>query len=95
MAHIDHKEGTYSIPANSSTPFTFWWGRDSKDPNEYFDVAISPVFDPKHPTMEPLLEQSKSRYWDPRPGMGDVLILTLQNRNTFAVNFIANHVRIY
>jgi hypothetical protein len=92
---LEHKVGTYSIPATSSQDFTFWWGRDSKDPNEYFDVSISPVFDPGHTAPEPLVELSRSVYWDSRPGMGDVLILKLENRNRFAVNFVANHVRIY
>jgi hypothetical protein len=95
MANIDHKEGAYSIQAHASTAFTFWWGSGSKDPNEYFVVSISPKFDPQNPAMQPLLEQSRSRYWDARPGMGDVLILTLHNPTPFAVNFMANHVRIY
>lgn len=95
MANIDHKEGTYSIPASSSESFTFWWGRDSRDPNEYFNVSISPLFDPRHTAMEPLVEESRSVYWDARPGIGDVLVLRLQNRNNFPVSFVANHVRIY
>ena len=62
MANIDHKEGAYSIQAHASTAFTFWWGSGSKDPNEYFVVSISPKFDPQNPAMQPLLEQSRSRY---------------------------------
>ena len=95
MANVDYKEGTYSIPASSSKEFTFWWGRDSRAPNEYFDVSIAPQFDRRHTAMEPLLEQSRSVYWDDRPGIGVVLILTLQNPNNFPVDFVANHVRIY
>jgi hypothetical protein len=49
MANTDHKQGTYSIPANSSQQFTFWWGRDSKAPNEFFDVSIAPHHDKSHP----------------------------------------------
>ena len=44
-ANIDYKDGGYSIPALSSQHFTFWWGRDSKAPNEYFNVSISPTLD--------------------------------------------------
>jgi hypothetical protein len=95
MAHIDYKEGSYSIAASESKDFTFWWGRDSHAPNEYFNVSIAPQFDTQHPAMEPLVEQSRAIYHDPRPGVGVVLVLTLQNRNRFAVNFVANHVRIY
>jgi len=34
-------------------------------------------------------------YWDHRLGVGVVLELTLQNRNSFSATFEANHVRIY
>jgi len=95
MASIDYKEGTYSIPASSSKVFTFWWGRDSHATKEYFNVSIAPQVDSHHTTMEPLVEQSRAVYHDPRPGVGEVLVLTLQNRNNFQVNFVANHVRIY
>jgi hypothetical protein len=95
MANIDHKQGTYTIAANSSESFTFWWGRDSKCPNEFFDVTISPHFDKAHENMQPIQQTGRATYWDHRPGMGDVLILTLQNPNGFAVTFEANHVRIY
>jgi hypothetical protein len=95
MANIDHKQGTYTIAANSSQAFTFWWGRDSKAPNEFFDVSIAPHFDNSRSAMEPLLETGRSVTWDHRPGVGVVLELTLQNRNGFAVKFEANHVRIY
>jgi hypothetical protein len=39
---IERKEGPYSAPANKSTSFTFRWGRDSKDPNQYFDCLDIP-----------------------------------------------------
>ena len=95
MANIDHKQGTYTIAANSSQVFTFWWGRDSKAPNEFFDVSVAPHFDKSHSTMEPLRETGRAVTWDQRPGVGVMLELTLQNRNGFAVTFEANHVRIY
>ena len=94
MANVDHKQGTYSIPANSSEQFTFWWGRDSKAPNEFFDVSIAPHFI-KSQQMQPLQQTGKAVVWDSRPGVGVVLLLTLQNPNGFAVTFEANHVRIY
>jgi hypothetical protein len=45
MANIDHKHGTYSILANASQQYTFLRGRDSKAPNEFFDVSIAPHLD--------------------------------------------------
>ncbi|WP_298374385.1 hypothetical protein [uncultured Bradyrhizobium sp.] len=95
MANIDHKQGTYTIAANSSQPFTFWWGKDSKAPNEFFDVSIAPHFEKNRTSMEPLHETDRAVYWDHRGGVGVVLILTLQNSNNFPVTFEANHVRIY
>jgi hypothetical protein len=95
MASIDYKHGTYTIAANSSEQFTFWWGRDSKAPNEFFDVSIAPHFDKAHTAMEPLQQTGKAVTWDSRGGVGVVLLLTLQNPNGFAVTFEANHVRIY
>ncbi len=94
MATVDHKQGTYSIAANSSQQFTFWWGKDSKAPNEFFDVSIAPHFI-KNTVMQPLHETAKSVVWDSRGGVGVVILLTLQNPNGFAVSFEANHVRIY
>lgn len=95
MANIDHKQGTYSIPANARQQYTFWWGRDSKAPNEFFDVSIAPHLDKDHRNMEPLRQTDRSVVWDPRGGVGVVLFLTLQNPNSFPVTFEANHVRIY
>lgn len=92
---IEHKRATYTIDPNKQDTFTFWWGRDSKAPNEFFDVSISPHFDAGHSSPEPLIETSRATYWDPRPGMGVVLVLTLQNRNNFKVSFEANHIRVY
>ncbi len=95
MANIDHKQGTYSIPANASQQYTFWWGRDSKAPNEFFDVSIAPHLDKNHRDMQPLRQTDRATVWDPRGGVGVVLLLTLQNPNSFPVTFEANHVRIY
>jgi hypothetical protein len=95
MANIDHKQGTYTIPANASQQYTFWWGRDSKAPNEFFDVSIAPHHDKDRRTMEPLRQTDRSVVWDLRGGVGVVLFITLQNPNSFAVTFEANHVRIY
>lgn len=83
MANIDHKQGTYSIPANSSQQYTFWWGRDSKAPNEFFDVSIAPHLDRNHSMMEPLHETDRAVYWDHRGGVGVVLILTLRIATIF------------
>lgn len=92
MANIDYKEGGYSIPALASQQFTFWWGKGTKAPKEYFDVSISPEVDKEHPELKPLVEAKKEVYNQD----GQVYLnLTLRNENNFAVNFIANHVRIY
>ncbi len=45
--------------------------------------------------MEPLVQTGRAVYWDSRGGVGVVLLLTLQNPNSFPVTFEANHVRIY
>jgi sugar lactone lactonase YvrE len=39
--------------------------------------------------------RDKAVYWDPRPGMGIVILLTVHNPNNFRVTFEANHVRVY
>jgi hypothetical protein len=76
--------------------FTFWWGRDSKAPNEYFDVFVSPEFDPKHTGMSPLIEEQRAIGHDTSEGAGRVILfLTLRNNNNFPIKFVANHVRIY
>ncbi|CCD99947.1 hypothetical protein [Bradyrhizobium sp. STM 3809] len=95
MANIDYKRGTYSIPAHATQQFTFWWGRDSKTPDEFFDVSIAPHFDKNHRAMEPLRQTARTVVWDTTAGVGTVLTWTLQNPNNFPVTFEANHVRIY
>jgi hypothetical protein len=96
MATTDYKHGSYSIAALSSQTFTFWWGRDSKAPNEYFDVFVSPEFDPKHTGMSPLIEEQRAISHDTSEGAGRIILfLTLRNNNNFPIKFVANHVRIY
>jgi hypothetical protein len=96
MANTDYKEGGYSIAALSTQQFTFWWGRDSKGPHEYFDVFVSPELNRQHPVMKPLIEEHREYYFDGSEGPGrHVLLLTLRNNNDFIINFVANHVRIY
>ena len=96
MANLEYKVGDYQITANSPpTKFTFWWGRDSRAPHEYFDVSISPKFNNEHRDGGPLVELKREVYHDPRPGVGVVLVLTLQNNNPFSIDFTANHVRVY
>jgi hypothetical protein len=70
-------------------------GTGFESTNKFFDVSIAPRLDRNHSMMEPLHETDRAVYWDHRGGVGVVLILTLQNRNTFPVTFVANHVRIY
>ena len=96
---IDYKHAGYTIhPATREKPtttFTFWWGRDSKAPDEFFDVSIAPQFDAKHPNMRALEIKGKSLDWSPEAGQGVVMNLTVENPNSFDVTFQANHVRIY
>lgn len=94
MPSIDYKTGGYSIPANKPQTFTFWWGDGSHAPNEYFDVFISPELPSNQKEMQALVEVSRTIYFNPSVAQ-PVLELTLNNPNSFAVTFIANHVRIY
>jgi hypothetical protein len=95
MASIEYKEGSYSIAPPSNQQFTFWWGRNSKAPHEFFDVSITPD-NFKETPMKPLIEEKREVYLDTSEGPGRVVLsLTLRNENNFAVNFMANHVRIY
>jgi hypothetical protein len=95
MATIEYKDGAYSIAPQSNQTFTFWWGRNSKAPHEYFDVSITPD-NFKETPMKPLIQEQKRVYLDTSEGPARVVIaLTLRNENNFAVDFLANHVRIY
>jgi hypothetical protein len=96
MAKIDYKDGSYSIAALSTQQYTFWWGRNSAAPHQFFDVSISPELSLRQITMKPLIQEKKETGFDSSEGAGRVILyLTLRNENNFAVTFFANHVRIY
>ncbi len=69
MANIDYKDGGYSIPALSSQHFTFWWGRDSKAPNEYFNVSISPTLNSAN---LPLVEEKEKLFMPAGKALGEL-----------------------
>ena len=58
-------------------------------------MFVAPELDPKHGEMMPLIEEERQMTWDTGASIGSVLYLTLRINNRFAVNFSANHVRIY
>jgi hypothetical protein len=87
MPSVELKTGEYTIPANTTKEFTFWWGSNVL-PAEYFDVSIEP--NQKIFNMTPLIEERRERA--PRQPM---LIVTLRNNNNFAVDFFANHIRVH
>jgi hypothetical protein len=89
----EYKHGTYSIAAGATQEYTFWWGKGSKAPNEFFDVSIAPHLSKQE--MQPIQQTGRATYWDHRGGVGVVLILTLHNPNNVEVTFEANHVHIY
>lgn len=98
----DYKKGSYTIAAQSTEQFSFWWsqGQDEHNGAQYFDVSIAPQYDTRNPSMRPLLEVKKESAYVAGPTMDDkrarrVLYLTLQNDNAFPVTFWANHVRVY
>jgi hypothetical protein len=82
-----YKDGGYTIEANQTQSFSFWWGEGVDTHHNYFDVSISPQ--PSSVPMTPLVQVEKSVVWS-APNI--VLIITLRNDNPFPVNFIANHV---
>jgi hypothetical protein len=95
MASIDYKEAGYSIAANQSHRFSFWWGNDSIGSKEYFNVSIAPTL-----ASEGLLlvEEKREIMYVSGDGKGparEVLYLTLRNDNDVPVHFVANHIRIY
>ncbi len=92
---LEYKRGGYSIPALSTETFTFWWGNGSDNPNEYFDVFVSPENDRRHSTIQPLAVVAKQIGYDTTDSFKVIMFLTLQSNNDFAVNFIANHIRVY
>ncbi len=92
MANIELKTGEYTIPARKTQEFTFWWGSNSV-PTEYFDVSIEP--NPKIPNIIPLIEERREITLFNGSPRQPMLIVTLRNNNDFAVDFFANHVRVY
>jgi hypothetical protein len=95
MASIDYKEGSYSIAANQSHRFSFWWGTDSNGSKEYFNVSIAPTGASENLLL--LEEKREIMYVKDKDGKGpprEVLYLTLRNDNDVPVHFLANHVRI-
>ena len=93
---VEYKAGGYSIAAMSKKSFTFWWGAGAEE-HEYFNVSIAP--DPNFAgTLVPLIEvQREIGLYEGTDGTPrqTMLILTLQNNNTTAVSFTANHIRVH
>ena len=93
MANVRIKMGGYTIHAQKTEEFTFWWGDDYL-PASYFDVSIEPNADGLG--MIPLIEER--RQVTTIAPSGDVrqpmLILTLRNNNHFDVPFFANHILV-
>ena len=92
MANVDHKVGTYTIPAHSTKEFFFWWGSDAI-PASYFDVSIEP--NPKIFDMSPLIEERRAVTMYGEAPRQPMLIMTLRNNNNFDVDFFANHIRVH
>jgi hypothetical protein len=93
MANVDLLSGDYTITANSTQDFTFWWpGATLK---EFFDVSISTRAPNVNPSVVPLIEVQRKRTVEREGGLLYVLILTLRNDNAFDVDFSANHVRVH
>ena len=92
MPNVELKTGEYTIRAHTSQEFTFWWGSDAV-PASYFDVSIEP--NPKVFNMVPLIEERRLVTLFNGAPRQPMLILTLRNNNNFAVDFFANHVRVY
>jgi hypothetical protein len=92
MANVELKSGGYTIPALTTQEFTFWWGSDAL-PTAYFDVSIEP--NPKIFNIIPLIEVKREITLFSGAPRQPQLILTLRNNNDFAVDFFANHVRVY
>jgi hypothetical protein len=97
MADVKRLTGEYTILANSSRVFTFWWPADSDLDKAYFDVSITPKFDFIHTEITPLIEVKRERtlfFDDSNSLINKTLFLTVQNDNDFPVTFLAAHVLI-
>jgi hypothetical protein len=89
---VEYKSGEYKINPGVPAVFTFWWG-DGAEENEYFDVSIAP--DPNFANLTPLVEVKREiAIYEGMPRQ-TMILLTLQNPNTSAVNFVANHIRAH
>jgi hypothetical protein len=92
MADVQVKSGGYTIPAQTSQDFTFWWGPDYL-PTAYFNVSIEP--NAEGLDMIPLIEERRQITTIADHGRRQpMLILTLRNDNNFDVPFFANHIRV-
>jgi hypothetical protein len=93
MANVRIKSGGYTILAQKTEEFSFWWGADYF-PAGYFDVSIEP--NAEGLDMIPLIEER--RQVTTIAPSGDVrqpmLILTLRNNNKFDVPFFAYHILV-
>jgi hypothetical protein len=92
MPNVELKTGVYTVPALTTQEFTFWWGSDAL-PAAYFDVSIEP--NPKIFDIIPLIEERRQITLFNGAPRQPMLIVTLRNNNNFAVEFFANHVRVY
>ncbi len=92
MANVETKSGIYTIPALTTQEFTFWWGSNAV-PTAYFHVSIEP--NPNVFNIIPLIEEKREITLFNGAPRQPMLILTLRNNNHFAVEFFANHVRVY
>ena len=97
MADVHRLTGEYTIPAQSTQVFTFWWPADDDFEKAYFDVSIAPEFDGVNAEITPLVEIKRERtlfFDDSNSLINKTLWLTLQNDNDFPVTFLAAHVLI-
>jgi hypothetical protein len=91
MADVHVISGEYTIAAQATQVFTFWWPGQATPPvKSYFDVSINAELPRPNQEITPLVEVKRER-----GATGDArlpLYLTLQNPNNFAVKFFASHV---
>jgi len=92
MANVRTKSGGYTIHAQKTQEFTFWWGDDYL-PASYFDVSIEP--NAQGLNLIPLIEERRQvTTIAPNGHRQPQLILTLRNNNHFDVPFFANHILV-
>jgi hypothetical protein len=97
MATVEYKSGDYQIGPLATQQYTFWWGTDEHELLQYFDVSITPAFNPNVAQQHlPIVEVQRANLLDTSEGPArSVLLLTLRNENNFPLFFIAHHIRIY